>query len=149
KTQHANGSWPHNQSPLVEFAGEKAYDTHVAWGLFEAARMAPNFGYGEAAMKNVNWALTVQAKSGWFDKCSIKNPATPATHTLGSALGGVLEGWAFARSTRLLGAAQRCAEGMLSALNSDGFLPGGFDEQWRPAAKWACLTGSVQNATNW
>ena len=78
RTQHANGSWPHNQSPLVELAGEKAYDTHVAWGLFEAARVSPGSAYGEAGMKNVRWALTVQTMSGWFDKCSIKNPASPA-----------------------------------------------------------------------
>jgi hypothetical protein len=148
-TQAADGAWPHNQSPLVEFAGEKAYDTHVAWGLFEAARVDPDSPYGEAGLKNVRWALTTQTANGWFDKCSIKNPATPATHTLGYALRGILEGYGHSKDPVLLAAARKTADGMLGALNLDGFLPGRLDRRWRPAAKWACLTGSVQNATNW
>ncbi len=148
-TQGADGSWPHNQSPLVEFAGEKAYDTHVAWGLFEAARIEPDAPYGAAGLKNVRWALTIQTSNGWFDKCSIKNPATPATHTLGYALRGILEGYGHSNDPILLSAARKTADGMLGALNLDGFLPGRLDSRWRPAAKWVCLTGSVQNATNW
>jgi hypothetical protein len=148
-TQRADGAWPHNQSPLVEFAGEKAYDTHVAWGLFEAARVEPDSQYGEAGLKNVRWALTIQTANGWFDKCSIKNPATPATHTLGYALRGILEGYEHSKDPALLAAARKTADGMLGALNLDGFLPGRLDRRWRPAAKWVCLTGSVQNATNW
>src|SRR5579863_1493919 len=148
-TQAADGSWPHNQSPLVAHPGEKTYDTHVAWGLFEAARVEPSAGFGEAGLKNVRWALTLQTSSGWFDKCSIKDPATPATHTLGYALRGVLEGYAFAKDSRLLAAARKSADGMLGALARDGFLPGRLDRHWHAASEWACLTGTVQNATNW
>lgn len=148
-TQAADGSWPHNQSPLVEFAGEKAYDTHVAWGLFEAARLEPDAPYGAAGIKNVRWAVTIQADNGWFDKCSIKNPATPATHTIGYTLRGILEGYAHSNDPALLAAARKTADGLLGALNLDGFLPGRLDRRWRPAARWVCLTGSVQNATNW
>jgi len=148
-TQVPDGSWPHNQSPLVATAGAKAYDTHVAWGLFEAAKVEPDAGYGEAGMRNVRWALGVQTSSGWFDKCSIKDPATPATHTLGYALRGLLEGYAFERDEAVLAAARRCADGMLGVLSPHGFLPGRLDRDWNPAARWACLTGSAQNATNW
>jgi hypothetical protein len=148
-TQAADGSWPHNQSPLVELAGEKAYDTHVAWGLFEAARIEPDAPYGAAGLKNVRWAMTIQSPNGWFDKCSIKNPATPATHTLGYTLRGMLEGYAYSKDPDVLAACRKTADGMLGALNLDGFLPGRLDRRWRAAAKWVCLTGSVQNATNW
>ena len=149
QTQAEDGSWPHNQSPMVAIAGAKAYDTHVAWGLFEAARVEPGAGYGETGLRNARWALTVQTESGWFDKCSIKNPATPATHTLGYALRGLLEANAYAPDDALLGAARRAADGMLGQLSPDGFLPGRLDREWRPAARWSCLTGTVQNATNW
>ena len=148
-TQAADGSWPHNQSPMVARPGEKSYDTHVAWGLFEAARVEPAAPFGEAGLKNVRWALTLQSSNGWFDKCSIKDPATPATHTLGYALRGVLEGYQYSKDPSLLEAARKSADGMLSALRRDGFLPGRLDRHWKAAAKWACLTGTVQNATNW
>lgn len=149
QTQAPDGSWPHNQSPMVAIAGAKAYDTHVAWGLFEAARVEPDAGYGEAGLRNARWALTVQTESGWFDRCSIKNPATPATHTLGYALRGLLEANAFKADDALLAASRRAADGMLGQLSPDGFLPGRLDRNWRAAARWSCLTGTVQNATNW
>src|SRR5215469_1664440 len=63
-TQADDGSWPDNQSPMVAQAGAKAYDTHVAWGLFEAARVEPSAAYGEAGLRNVRWAITVQTESG-------------------------------------------------------------------------------------
>jgi hypothetical protein len=148
-TQTPDGAWPHNQSPLVARPGEKAYDTHVAWGLFEAARVEPAAPYGDAGLKNVRWALSLQSPNGWFDKCSIKDPATPATHTLGYALRGVLEGYQHSKDPALLEAARRSADGLLSALRRDGFLPGRLDRHWKAAAEWACLTGTVQNATNW
>jgi len=148
-TQAPDGSWPHNQSPMVAQAGPKAYDTHVAWGLFEAARVAPGLGYGEAGLRNARWALGVQAPSGWFDKCSIKNPATPATHTLGYALRGLLEANAYEHDDAIFAASRLCADGLLGQLSPDGFLPGRLDREWRPAARWSCLTGTVQNATNW
>lgn len=148
-TQAPDGSWPQNQSPLVAKPGEKAYDTHVAWGLFEAARLDPDRQYGDAGMRNVRRAIALQTESGWFDKCSIKDPATPATHTLGYALRGLLEGYAYSRDASVLLAARKAADGMLGALSRDGFLPGRLDRGWRPAAQWACLTGTVQNATNW
>jgi hypothetical protein len=148
-TQALNGSWPHNQSPMVARPGEKAYDTHVAWGLFEAARVEPAAPYGDAGLKNVRWALSLQSPNGWFDKCSIKDPATPATHTLGYALRGVLEGYQHSKDPALLEAARKGADGLLSALRRDGFLPGRLDRHWKTAAQWACLTGTVQNATNW
>ena len=148
-TQAADGSWPHNQSPMVAMAGAKAYDTHVAWGLFEAARIEPDAPYGEAGMRNAHWALTQQTESGWFDHCSIKNPATPATHTLGYAVRGLLEAHGYRDDERVLAGARKAADGMLAVLTRDGFLPGRLDRNWKPAAKWACLTGTVQNATNW
>lgn len=149
QTQAADGSWPDNQSPMVAIAGAKTYDTHVAWGLFEAARVEPGAGYGEAGLRNARWAMTEQTASGWFEKCSIKNPATPATHTLGYALRGLLEAHSFKADDEILAASRRAADGMLGQLSPDGFLPGRLDRNWRPAARWACLTGTVQNATNW
>ena len=52
KTQDPDGCWRKHPSPFAE-PGEKAYETHVAWGLMEAARVENSRKYGEAALANV------------------------------------------------------------------------------------------------
>lgn len=148
KTQDPDGCWRKHPSPFAE-AGEKAYDTHVAWGLFEAARMEPEKNYQKAAIANVEWALTQQRPNGWFAKCCLTDPEAPLTHTLGYALRGVVEAYRFTGQEKFLFAALKTADGLLSALKGDGFLPGSLSSDWKPAASWACLTGSVQIAYCW
>jgi hypothetical protein len=115
----------------------------------EAARMDPERGYGEAAMRNVRWALTKQRPNGSFADCCLTDPERPLTHTIGYVLRGVLEGYRFSGEQEFLAAALQTANGALSASRSDGFLPGRLSPDWKPAAKWACLTGSVQIAHCW
>ena len=146
--QDPDGCWRKHASPFAG-AGEKTYDTHSAWGLFEAARVEPRRGYGEAGLANVDWALTHQHENGWMDKCCLSNAATPLTHTLGYALRGVIEAHRFSGDLRYLSAARTTAEGLLGAMKSDGFLPGQLLPDWSAGAKWACLTGTVQIAICW
>jgi hypothetical protein len=82
KTQDPDGCWRKHPSPFAE-PGEKAYETHVAWGLMEAARVENSREYGEAALANVRWALQQQQENGWFAKCCLSDPTQPLTHTKG------------------------------------------------------------------
>jgi hypothetical protein len=148
QTQDADGCWRKNPSPFAA-PGEKVYDTHVAWGLFEAARVLPEKHYERAALANVAWALTKQQGNGWFRDCCLTDATMPLTHTLGYALRGVLEAYRFTSDEKFLAAARLTADGLLSALRQDGFLPGSLFFNWKPAAKWACLTGTVQVAYCW
>ena len=148
QAQDADGCWRKHATPFAE-PGEKAYETHVAWGLFEAARLEPSAPYAAAAMANVRWALGHQRANGWFEKCCLYDPVRPLTHTLGYALRGVLEAYRFASEPDLLAAARRTADGLLGGLRDDGYLPGRFDSDWRPAVNFACLTGSVQISYCW
>jgi hypothetical protein len=148
ETQDADGCWRKHATPYAA-PGEKAYETHVAWGLYEAARVEPGRGYAEAATKNLIWALSHQEDNGWFSSCCLTDPANPLTHTLGYALRGLVEGYRFTRDGEILEKANKTAEGVLSALQPDGFLPGRLDSQWRGAVEWACLTGSAQMAACW
>ena len=70
KTQDPDGCWRRHPTPFAK-SGEKSYETHVAWGLFEAARIEPDKGYSEAALCNIRWALRWQHDNGWFDKCCL------------------------------------------------------------------------------
>jgi hypothetical protein len=147
-TQDEDGAWRSHPTPFAK-AGEKAYETHVAWGLLEAAREEPARGYADAALRNIGWALTKQRVNGWFADCCLNDAKRPLTHTIGYALRGVIEGYRFSRDNTLLDAALLTAKGAMSALRTNGFLPGRLNPNWTGAVRWACLTGSAQIAHCW
>jgi hypothetical protein len=147
-TQDSDGCWRKHPTPFAA-PGEKSYETHVAWGLLEAARTEPQAPYAKAALANLTWALGHQRANGWFRKCCLEDESAPLTHTLGYALRGIVEAHRFCRDDELLRAACRTADGLLSALREDGALPGRVDVNWRGAVPWICLTGNVQVAHCW
>jgi len=148
RTQDDDGCWRGYPSPFAS-PGVKVYETHVAWGLFEAERALPGRGYLEAGLKQVRWALGFQRDNGWFAECCLSDSQRPLTHTLGYALRGVLEAHRSTGDDVFLQAGRLCADGMLSVLGQDGRLPGCLDADWQPAASWVCLTGAVQTAYCW
>ena len=148
RTQDPDGCWRKNPTPFAA-PGEKEYETHVAWGLFEAARIDPDRGYAEAGFANLRWALSAQQANGWSPKCCLDDPARPLTHTIGYLLRGVLEGYRLGGDAALLVQARRTADGVLGQLGPDGWLAGRFTSNWSPAVDWVCLTGSAQIATCW
>jgi hypothetical protein len=148
-TQDADGCWRRNPTPFAE-PGEKAYETHVAWGLFEAARVESAGGrYADSALANVRWALGRQRPNGWFEDCCLSDPSQPLSHTIGYALRGLVEAYLFTRDSAVLGAARKTADGLLMAIREDGFLPGRMGPDWRGTVRWSCLTGTVQIAYCW
>jgi uncharacterized protein YyaL (SSP411 family) len=148
RTQDADGCWRKFPTPFA-VAGEKAYETHVAWGLLEAAQVEPGHSYTEAALANIGWALTLQRDNGWFDRCCLDDNSRPLTHTLGYVLRGILEAYRHAGEGAHLAAARRMADGLLTATRDDGLLPGRLDSKWQGSVRWVCLTGSLQIAHCW
>ncbi len=140
-----DGCWRRHPTPFAA-PGEKAYETHVAWGLFEAERVAPGEGYGAAGLRQVEWALTKQQPNGWFASNCLSDLERPLTHTIGYVLRGVLEGQRLTGSADLLAAARRTADGLLPAIDAEGRLAGRLDREFRAAVDTVCLTGSVQIA---
>ncbi|MFN0303240.1 MAG: prenyltransferase/squalene oxidase repeat-containing protein [Burkholderiales bacterium] len=148
KTQDVDGCWRKHPTPFAT-AGEKAYETHVAWGLFEAARIDPDRGYGEAGLANVRWALGLQSDDGWIRECSLDDVTNPLTHTIGYALRGILEAYRFSKDPTFLNAAKRTADALLGVQAAKGFLPGCLRSDWSAATSWICLTGTAQIAHCW
>lgn len=143
--QDADGCWRKHPTPFAK-PGEKAYETHVAWGMFEAGRVAPGHGYGESGLRQVDWALTKQQKNGWFASNCLTDAEHPLTHTIGYVLRGVLEGHLFSGRADLLAASVRTGASLLDAVGPDGYLAGRLDQRFRPAVDYVCLTGSMQIA---
>lgn len=143
--QDPDGCWRKHPTPFAK-PGEKAYETHVAWGLFEADRIAPGHGYGESGLRQVDWALTKQQPNGWFGSNCLTDAERPLTHTIGYVLRGVLEAHRFSGRADLLAAAVRTGSSLVDAVGADGYLAGRIDQNFRPAVEYVCLTGSVQIA---
>lgn len=148
KSQDPDGCWRKFSTPFAA-PGEKAYETHVSWGLLEAARLSGNPEHENAAHRNIHWALQQQKDNGWFDKCCLTEPTQPLTHTIGYVLRGILEGYRYFNDQALLAAAIKTANGLLNVIDDKGFIPGRLDSNWKGTVSWACLTGSVQIAHCW
>lgn len=147
-TQDADGCWRSHRSPFAE-PTDKAYETHVSWGLFEAARLEPDRKYANAAIANIRWALSRQNSNGWFRDCCLSEPEHPLTHTIGYVLRGVVEAYRFTGDEVFLEASIRTANALLATQRVDGDLPGRLDDRWRGTVEWTCLTGNVQIAACW
>jgi hypothetical protein len=147
-SQDSDGAWRSHPTPFAA-SGDKVYETHASWGLFEAARLAQNEGYGEAGLRQVQWAITRQQPNGWFSDNCLDRPKTPLTHTIGYALRGVIEAYRFSGNEAFKDAALRTATALISCLDQSGRIPGRLDAQWQAASRSACLTGIVQIAACW
>jgi Squalene-hopene cyclase C-terminal domain len=145
ETQDPDGCWRKHRSPFA-VPGEKTYETHVAWGLLEAARVKQDSRYADAALANVRWAISQQHANGWFDKCCLTDDTQPLTHAIAYALRGVVEGYRYSRDSDLLAAARKTADGLMMAMREDGYLAGRLRSNWRGAVRWVCLTGTAQIA---
>ncbi|GAB4144189.1 MAG: hypothetical protein Tsb0016_13590 [Sphingomonadales bacterium] len=147
-SQDADGCWRSHPTPFAA-RGDKAYETHVAWGLFEAERVAPGEGYGEAGLAQTRWALSRQAGNGWFEDNCLNRPEAPLTHTIGYVLRGVVEAYRLSSAEEFLTGALKTANALLDCVDGDGKIAGRLDRQWQSAVPWVCLTGTAQIAACW
>lgn len=141
-----DGCWRKFPTPFAA-NGEKAYETHVAWGLMEAAKSTGNATYLEYALKNVDWALKKQQPNGWFADCCLEEPTNPLTHTIGYVLRGVVEAYLHSKDDKYYQAALITAKPLATLLIKTPFLPGRLNKDWQGTVDWSCLTGSVQIAS--
>jgi hypothetical protein len=148
RVQDKDGCWRRHASPWA-MAGEKTYDTHVAWAMLETARIEARTEYADSGLANVQWALGFQRENGWLDRCCLSDPGRPLTHTIGYVFRGLLEAFRFSGDQRIHLACRKLGDGLLTAVRGDGFLPGRLDPNWLGAVPFVCLTGSAQIACCW
>lgn len=132
----------HNGVPHV-------YNTRAVWALVATGILAGEKRLVDGGRKNLEWALTQQSASGWFDTNAFVPGHAPFTHTIAYAIRGFLESGVILHDRRFLDAAERGARGMLAVLREDGWLGGRYDEAWKTTSRYACVTGIAQMALNW
>ncbi|WP_329743203.1 hypothetical protein [Dyella sp. A6] len=146
--QDPDGAWRRFASPFAKH-GLNTYNTRVAFGLALAGRELQKPEYIEAAVRNVQWALGQMHPNGWLENNDLQDNEHPLTHTIAYATRGMLEVGLIAGNAGFVDAAIRIARSVARTQRPDGGLPGRLDADWRPAARWTCVTGNAQMAIVW
>lgn len=146
--QDPDGAWRRFASPFANHA-LNTYNTRVAFALAKAGDILGEQRYLEAAVRNVEWALTQGHPNGWLENNDLEDNRRPLTHTIAYATRGILETGLIAANATFVDAAARMAGAVAKSQRSDGALPGRLDSGWRAAARWSCVTGNAQMAIIW
>jgi hypothetical protein len=125
------------------------YNTRTAWAVLRMNQLVYSAERERVARANLDWALSEQQGSGFFDECAFVRGTPPFTHTIAYATRGLLESGLLLNDTRYIDAAQRCADAALKHVTADGFLPGQISVDGQPAASYCCLTGNCQFSIVW
>ena len=140
--QDPDGSWTtQNHRGL-----KRVYDTYVAAPLTRVAAAVGSDVYRESARRGCEFALEHQRANGWFELCdnSAEFVDTPVTHTICYTADGLLETGDVLSDDRFVAAGARAVSALADRVDASGYLPGRFDDEWRPTVRWVCLTGSAQ-----
>lgn len=141
-----DGTW----DPRVEYSAvPHTYNARVAWAMLRWAIHAGDEQVEAAARRQLDWVVGRQRPNGWFDDCVFKPGTRPSTHGLAYTLRGLLESYALRGERRWLRAAERTGEALMRKLEVLPRLAASYDADWRPAAGYACLTGTAQLGGVW
>jgi hypothetical protein len=141
-----DGTW----DPDVEYAGvPHTYNACVAWAMLRWAIRVGDQHVDAAARRQLDWVVGRQRPNGWFDDCVFKPGTRPSTHGIAYTVRGLLESYALRGEARWLRAAERTSEALMRKLEVLPRLAAHYDADWRPTARHACLTGTVQLGGVW
>jgi uncharacterized protein YyaL (SSP411 family) len=121
----------------------------AAWALVELTSVSGDEQFAAAARRFLAWSLTREEDDGWFGENCLTNNDQPLLHTIAYAAQGQLESGRTLGDPRLVEAATRTARALAAQVRRDGWLSGRYAQGWRPAVRWACLTGMAQMSIVW
>jgi rhamnogalacturonyl hydrolase YesR len=148
--QDPDGAWRKNLSRYASAGMESyTYNTRTAWALLVLSEHDGSHDFRDSAIRNIDHSLTKQTANGWFHLNCLSDPRRPLLHTIAYCIRGILEAGAFLREEKYIERARLAADAVMSRMEEDGSLAGRFDEGWRPAVKWGCLTGDAQMSIIW
>jgi uncharacterized protein YyaL (SSP411 family) len=146
--QDPDGAWRRFASPFAAHT-VNTYNTRVAFALAKAGRDLQEPRYLDAAVRNVQWALTQMHSNGWLENNDLEDNEQPLTHTIAYATRGILEVGLIADNSTFVETAGQIARAVAHSQRRDGALPGRLDSTWQAAVRWTCVTGNAQMAIIW
>jgi hypothetical protein len=137
-----------------------AYHSRVSWSLLEVYKHTNNSKYKDAAIRNINWVLSLVNENGWIEEMGFYRGETPLTHTIAYTYRGLLECSFFLdeeMKLKIQNIVKRAAERIMhiyEAKKNGPFktlklLPGRINNKWHSSAIFSCLTGNAQIAIIW
>jgi hypothetical protein len=114
------GRWTRNE----HLGTPHVYNTRTAWAVLRMNQVEYGTERERVARANLDWAVSEQQPSGFFDECAFERGRAPFTHTIAYATRGLLESGDLLNDRRYIDAAQRCADAALGHVADDGLLPG-------------------------
>jgi uncharacterized protein YyaL (SSP411 family) len=139
------GRWMSNE----HLGTPHVYNTRTAWALLRVNQVEHSAERERMARANLDWAVSKQQSSGFFDECAFEHGLAPFTHTIAYATRGLLESGELLKDHCYIDAAQHCADAALKHVREDGLLPGQITIDGKAAASYCCLTGNCQFAIIW
>ena len=140
-----SGLWTRNE----HLGTRHVYNTRTAWALLRMNQLEYSTERERVARSNLDWGVSEQQPSGFFDECAFERGRAPFTHTIAYATRGLLESGELLDDSRYTDAARRCADAALKHVREDGFLPGQITIDGKTDATYCCLTGNCQFSIVW
>lgn len=145
KMQQSDGSW--SGSATYQNAAHTYYSM-VAWALAELSTRTGDRKHGLAAERNLNWVLSHFRPSGWIDGINLRgNPNY--LHFIAYVLQGVLECGNLRHRDDAIEAVAKSSWVLLRKFETNKFLPGAFDLDFKNGQRFTCLTGNAQMSCVW
>lgn len=126
-----------------------SYNSRTAWALLRCWRLCGDPLLRDAALRNLTSVLSGQRADGFLSHAGFLTGEPPYLHTIAYAIRGLLEGGLLLECDELIESARVAAEALAERMLAENSLAGAYNEGWRPAAKYRCLTGEAQMAIIW
>ena len=143
--QQPDGSW---SGPGAYQGASHAYYSMVSWALAELSECDSDQRYGLAAEKNLAWVLSHFQPSGWVDGINLRGHPN-YLHFIAYVLQGVLECAILRRRDDAIRAVEKSAWVLLRKFETNKFLAGAYEADFKRGLRFACLTGNAQMSCVW
>src|SRR5262249_32889727 len=129
--QELDGHWIRGNSRFAD-PSSTVYNVKAAWGLCETGYLLGREEYIKAAIRAAEYAISRQQPNGWFRECCLSDAQHPLLHTLAYTMQGLVEIGKLTGRTDFVEAARKTADSEMTLMNSEGFIPGRQDREFRP-----------------
>jgi prenyltransferase/squalene oxidase-like repeat protein len=151
RMQRPDGSW---SGPGAYQETAHTYYSMVAWALAKLSERAAGnqpqcaHQYGLAAEKNLDWVLANFWPSGWVDGINLQGHPN-YLHFIAYVLQGALECAILRRRSDAIEAVARPAWILFRKFETNKYLHGAYEPDFKSRQSFACLTGNAQMSCVW
>jgi Prenyltransferase and squalene oxidase repeat len=143
--QQADGSW--SGSGAYQNVAHTYYSM-VAWALAELSKRTADRQHRLAAERNLNWVLPHFRTSTWIDGINLRGHPN-YLHFIAYVLQGVLECGILLRRDDAIDAVATSSWILLRKFETNKFLPGACDPDFKNGQRFTCPTGNAQMSCVW